>query len=89
MKRQGDKRGEREPRTQKRSLFQCEERWRSHPKSSKEGESSFYKGSVGSIWQGTMKWLPAVSEEEGVEGMTARGGGKLSVGADKEGGASV
>ena len=41
------------------------------------------------IRQGAMKWLPAMSEEEGVEGMTARGGGKFSVGADEEGGASV
>ena len=36
-----------------------------------------------------MKWLPTMTEEEGVEGMTTRGGGKFGVGADKEGGASV
>ena len=36
-----------------------------------------------------MKWFPTLPEEEGVQGMAARGGGKFGVGADKEGGASV
>ena len=41
------------------------------------------------MWQGAMKWLPSMSKEERVEGMTARGVGEFGVGADKEGGASV
>ena len=52
-------------------------------------ESSFYKGSVDLIWHRAMKWLPAMTKEEGVEGMTSMGGGKFSVDLDEEGGACV
>ena len=44
---------------------------------------------MGLIRYGVSKWLPALPEEEGVEGMAAGGGGEFGVGADQEGGASV
>ena len=73
MKGPRDNRREREPRNQRRSSFKDKKRRRRNPDSSKEGEGSIYKRCVGPIRQGVMKWLPAMSAEEGVEGMATRG----------------